>query len=329
MTIVGACGLLWLLIWLSARHTVVRNWAIGIAALYAMLGSCGLAVVYAEHVQNERWCSAASPLCKSTQFDWRSWMPLVISLAIVGYVALRMNTQEAQSWTQKVLENGAQAPSFLYIMALILRMQLVIIGFIGMSALFWVGDSNSGQSLLTISLLFLLVGTLFLIPILWVVLSVNQLGKFLKAWGFVYGIAPVIFIILLLSNQNSTYLLNTFYRPGGDSRYLALVLLFGLLSAYTTLGKVLAGKLHTNLGSLEYLTAAWTGAEQIDPGPTLSALRRIKRSAHVVAVITAGISIGFIPPALHLPDVLGMIVGVGFVTLISYLDAELASRQAD
>jgi hypothetical protein len=326
LTIVGACAIVWFVIWWSAEHPTRRNWTIGITALFALLGSCRAGIWYFQRVHNERWCSQGFVPCQSAPVELRSWMPLVISLGIVGYVTFQMNTQQAQSWSQAIFEHRTQAPKFLYVIALILRMQLVILGFVGMAVLFWSGDPDSGRSLLTILLLFLIVSAPFPIPILRVVLSFKQLGKCQQACGLVYGITPTIYLIVMLWNQNSTHLLNVFHRPGGDSRYLALVVVFFPLSAYMVLGELLAEKLHTNLKSLDYLTASRTREVQIDPGPTLSELRRIKRSAHAVAVITAGIAIGCVPPALHLPDILGMIVGVGFVAFISYLDAELASR---
>ncbi|OHU82528.1 hypothetical protein BKN37_26915 [Mycobacterium talmoniae] len=316
------------MIWASARDNAIRKWAIGFALIVALVELLAVGLWYLERVQNEHLCSQGFVPCQDSPVEWRSWMPLVISLAIVGWVTFRINTEGARSWSQTVLDSGTQASSFLYVVAILFRMQPVILAFIGMSVLFFVGDSQSGESLLATCLLFLFLAALLPLPLLWLVVRFNQLGMPQKLLAVAYGIAPAVCIIALLSKLNSTHLLNVFHTPGGDSRYVALVVLFGSLFAYAVLGEILTRELHANLESLDYLTSSWA-RERIDPAPTLRELRRFKRSAHVVAVITAGIAIGFIPSAFHLPDVLGMIVGVGFVALVSYVDAKLASRHLD
>ncbi|WP_157896150.1 hypothetical protein [Mycobacteroides chelonae] len=329
LTIAGACALLWLVIWFSARHPTIRNWTVGIAAVYLPLGSCVVAAEYIDYVPNKNLCAQGIVPCQKPPIDWGSWIPITVWLAVIGCLALWMNAKATRLRADDILQNRTQAPTRLYFVALIMRIQPVLLAFVGMSVLFWASDSDKGQSFLATLLLFLLFGTVFPLTLLWLVVRVNQLGKWEKGWAVMFSLAPAAYSLLLLSNDNSSHLLNLLSRPGGDSRYLALVIFFLPLSAYALLGEVLANKIHVNLEALEYLTSPWVGNRPFDPGPTLNLLRRIGRSAHVVAVITAGVAIGFIPPALHLPDVLGMIVGVGFVALVSYLDAELASRHLD
>lgn len=329
LTIAGACGFLWLVIWASARHPTIRNWAVGIAVVYSPLSSCLVAAKYVDYIPNKNLCAQGIAPCQKPPVDWGSWIPIAIWLTAVGCMALGMNINTTRLWADEILKNRTGAPTHHYLIALILRIQPVLLAFIGMSVLFWASDSREGQPFLATLLLFQLFGTAFPFTLLWQLVWVNQLGKWEKAWAAIFCLLPAAYSLLLLSNDHSSHLLNVLSRPGGDSRYLALVIFFLPLSAYAFLGQALANRMHANLEPLEYLTTHWMGNRPFDPAPTLNLLRRISRSAHVLAVITSGVAIGFIPPALHLPDVLGMIVGVGFVALVSYLDAELASRHLD
>lgn len=327
--IVAVCGGVWLAIWWSARDKEIRAWTVIISCALILLGGCGALTWYATRISSETWCAQGIQPCQRAPVEWRSWMSLVISLAIVGFLTFKMNTPSRRKWTQAVLENRKQVTSVQYCVALILRMQLIMIGFIGMAVLFWSSDPKSGASLLVISLLFLALYASSLIPVMSLILRIDQLEKYKKSLGLAYAAAPVVCAFVILPNQRVKYLLDALQIPGGDSRYLALVILFGLVWGYAVFGCIFATKLCESLEQVSNLTAEWARGMDLDRGYLLGKLREIQRSARAVAVITVGMAIGFIPPAFHLPGILGMIVGVGFVALNSYLDAELASRHLD
>lgn len=327
LTIIGVCGFLWCTIWYASRQepkwrNALIGAAIGLPTLAVLLTGC---LTYAIQVQAERICTQYQADCDRGRLaDWGSWLPLALSFVVVACAAIAANTSTARAWTAATLASGPQATSIAYCAALVLRIQPAVFGFVGLVVLFSVGGRDSGASLLATSLMCLLIASLFTVPVVWIVVSIHQLGKVQQAGCGAYVVAPFVFIIAMLSNHRVDPLMGIFRF--GDSRYVALVVVFGSLSAYAAGGQLLADKLHANLESLQYLTASWGWGSRFDPAPTLKLLRRVRRTAHAVAVITAGIAIGFVPSALHLGEALGMIVGVGFVALVSYLDAELAIR---
>ncbi|WP_418004394.1 hypothetical protein ACNO8X_04895 [Mycobacterium sp. PDNC021] len=323
----GAC--LWLAIWFGARDTELRKGIIAIGSLFAVTGGCGAVLVTSQSIAAPSLCGQGLAPCGDLARGLRSWIPMAASLAAVGLLAFLMNTAAAQERMGHILENKKDATAFQYGVALIMRIQPILVGFVGVATLFWSGDRTSGLAVLVIMVLLfaLYAGSLFFV--LRLVLGIEQLHKYVKAAGLIYAVAPVVLAITLLCNLNTFHLREALQVDGGDSRYFALLVSFVCISGYALFGVLLIKRLLKNLESVSMLTAGWVGAASLDQNILFSKLRGAQRSAHAVAVIAIGIAVGFLPPAFQLPDVLGMIIGVGCVALISFLDAELASRHLD
>lgn len=331
--IVLACAALWFVIWACARNSEAFFVVVCIMVPLGVLGGCTGAVFWmVQRTQNDQRCAAGLDTCKPGQYDIHPALPWVIPLAMTGFLAIKANSERWDEFATTVLANDKQVPSLFYGAALILRMQIVIVGFIAMSAFCGLYPDSRGVGsmiLIFVPLMMAFIGTPSLAALLGPILRIEQLGKLQKFSGWIYAFAPIPIGFLVFMMQPATRFFDGVQSHSYDPRYAALVALFGLIAVYAIFGELLAKTLHTDIEQLTFLTTNWGGQGEIDPPKVRSRLRRLKRSSHAIAVITSGIALGFLPQTLHLSDVFGMIIGVGFVSLISYIDAEMSSRLLD
>lgn len=331
--IIAACAALWFVIWVCARDREACVVVVCIVVPTVLLGACTGGVFWlTQRAENNQRCATGLDMCKPGQYDLHPALAWVIPLAIVGFLAIKANSSNAEEFTRLVLANDKQVPALFYGFALILRMQMVIVGFVAISAFCWLYPDSRGVGsmiLFFVPLMMALIGTRPLMDLLRPILRIEQLGKLQKFGGWLYAFAPVPVGFLIPMILPNTRFLDAVQSRGYDPRYAALAILFGLIAVYAIAGEFLARILHTDIEQLTFLSANWAEQGEIDPLKVRSRLRRLKRSTHAIAMITGGIALGFAPQALHLSDVFGMIAGVGFVSLISYVDAELASRHLE
>ncbi|MBF9319426.1 hypothetical protein [Mycobacteroides chelonae] len=331
--VIAACAALWFAIWGCTRSKEAFVAVMCFAIPAGLLGACtGGVLLMAQHAENYQRCALSTDMCRPVQYDMNPILSWVIPLAIVGFLAIMANSRGAQRFIDAVLENDKHVPPIAYGAALILRMQIVIVGFVALSAFCWLyPDSRAVGSMILFfaPIMLAFIGVPSLMSLLWPILRIEQLGKLQKfgGWLFIVASVPICFLVIIALPASRFF--DTVQSRGYDPRYAALAILFGLLAVYSVSGEFLAGKLHADIEQLTALSIYWGGRRELDPTMVRSRLRRLKRSTHAIAIITAGIAIGFTPQALHLSDVFGMITGVGFVALISYVDAELASRHLE